>query len=147
MGTVKFSISKTVWTDWPALAVSVGIPILWVIHFAFPLLRSGAESSPPVAIAIVGTGLCAIILAWRIHRVFRLFAAGRTAPATITRVKIVRDRGRLEFAFEHEGELVRSWTPVHKNKAVLALEPGDVVETLFDPNNPTTAIVTHLYVS
>lgn len=70
---------------------------------------------------------------------------GRTAAGEITRLSITRDRGRLEFAFECKGRLIRSWTPVHKNRAVLALQPGVIVDVLYDPACPRRAIVKHLY--
>ena len=144
---MKFSIARTLCTDWPALAAWIGVPMFWIIHFLFPRIRPGVNDPPPIAIAVSATLLCAAVLLWRFHRVSRLFKLGRTAPGTITRLSIARDRGRLEFAFEHGGEMIFSWTPVHKHKAILALQPGDSVEVLFDPEKPTTAIVKHLYTS
>ncbi len=142
---MSFSIRRFIWTDWPALGAAVGIPIFWAIHVAFPYLRQGAQSSPSVILPVVATGGLAAVVLWRIRRVSHLFAVGRVAAARIILLSISRDRGRLEFAFEHEGHLVRSWTPVHKCKAVLALQQGDIVEALFDPARPTHAIIRHLY--
>lgn len=142
---MSFSIRKAIWTDWPALAAAVGIPIFWGIHIAFPYLRPGTQSSPPIILPIVATVGLAILLLWRIRRISNLFAAGRTAVAQVLLLSISRDRGRVEFAFEHQGQLVRSWSPVHKCKPVLALKQGDVVEVLFDPARPTHAIIKHLY--
>ena len=145
LGGMSFSIRKSIWTDWPALAAAVGVPIFWGIHFAFPYLRPGAQSSRPVILPIIATAGLAVVLLWRVRRISNLFATGRTAAAKILRLSISRDRGRLEFEFEHQGQLVRSWSPVHKCKAVLALKQGDVVEALFDPARPTHAIIRHLY--
>ena len=66
--------------------------------------------------------------------------------ATITKLAIVRDRGRLEIEYEVEGRRHESWTPVHKNKRVMALEPGKPVAALVDPARPDRAIVRDLYV-
>ena len=142
---LSFSISNTLRTDWPALAAAIAIPVFWLIHFTFPYLRPQSEGSPPVAIAASATVLFAALLTWRLRRVARLFAKGSAAPGRVTRIAIARDRGRLEFEFEHEGQLVNSWTPIHKSKAVLKLCPGETVDVLFDPDEPTTAIVKHLY--
>ena len=144
---MSFSIVRTLRTDWPALAASIGLPMFWSIHFLFPHIQPGVNDPPSIAIAVSATLLCTGVLLWRFHRVARLFKLGRTAPGTITRLSIARERGRLEFAFEYEGEMIFSWTPIHKHKAVLALQPGDSVEVLFDPGKPTTAIVKHLYTS
>ena len=142
---MQFSVRKTIQTDWPGLAAFVGIPIIWTVHFAFPYLRPDSNVSHSVLFP-ASISLClAVLLFWRLRRIAHLFASGRLASAEITRLSISRDRGRLEFAFEHQGQLVHSWTPVHKTKSVLALQPGARVEALFDPARPTHAIVKRLY--
>ena len=143
---MEFSLPKTIWVDWPALAAGIGIPVIWSIHVASAYVTwipAGAPIQLPTTITL---GLVAVLV-WRLWRVARLFARGRTAPGEITGLQIVRDRGRLKFVFEHQGQPVESWTPVHKSKAVLALRPGQPVEVLFDPDNPGRAIVKHLYQS
>jgi hypothetical protein len=64
----------------------------------------------------------------------------------IQSVRIVRDRGRLEFVYELNGQAVKSWTPIHKSKRVLELRPLQEVDVLVDPARPKDAIVAHLYV-
>ena len=141
---MKYSLRKTISTDWPALAASWGIPIIWAIHFGFPYLRPTAL---PLSLWFPTSISVALItwLVWRISRVARLFAHGRLASGQVTRLSIVKDRGRLEFTFEHQGKLICTWTPIHKTKAVLSLAPGAIVEVLFDTSHPTRAIVKHLY--
>lgn len=141
---MKFSPLRTIWVDWPALAASIGIPVIWAIHVGSAYVTwipAGAPIQLPTAITL---GLVAALV-WRLWRVARLFARGRTAPGEITGLKFVRDRGRLMFVFQHEGKSVHSWTPVHKSKAVMALQPGQAVDVLFDPDRPIRAIVRHLY--
>lgn len=143
---MKFSLLRTIWVDWPALAVSIGIPVIWAIHFASAYVTWIPAGAPVLLPTAITLGLAAA-LAWRLWRVARLCARGRTAPGEITGLQIVKDRGRLKFVFEHQGQPVESWTPVHKSKAVLALQPGQEVEVLFDPDRPGRAIVKHLYQS
>lgn len=141
---MKYSLRKVISTDWPTLAATLGIPIIWAMHFGFLYLRPTVLPLPiwfPVAIS---AGLIAWLV-WRIRRVARLFAHGQVISGRVTYLSIAKDRGRLEFAFEYQGKLISTWTPVHKTKAVLALAPGAMVEVLFDTSHPTRAIVKHLY--
>ena len=142
----QFSPVKVIWNDWPALALSVSVPVTWAIHWGFPFLSRG--SGPlPIWFPICATVICTTMLLWRISRMHWFFTHGKVTEGVITDVRIVKDRGRLEFAFEFEGVLVRAWMPVHKSKEVQAFAPGDQVELLFDENNPTRAIVKKLFCS
>ncbi|MFP5402497.1 MAG: hypothetical protein ACLGH1_11190 [Gammaproteobacteria bacterium] len=141
---MKISLRKVFSTDWPALAASVGIPIIWVIHFVFPHLQ---ESALPLSLwfPVSLSGALIFWLFWRIGRVAKLFAHGQLAVGRITHLRLAKDRGRLEFEFEYQGKPISTWSPVHQTKAVLSLTPGTVVEVLFDTSRPTRAIVRHLY--
>jgi len=141
---MKYSLRKILSTDWPALAASFGIPIIWVIHFVFPHLQ---QSALPLSLWFPASISAALIiwLIWRISRVARLFAHGQIATGQVTDLTLAKDRGRLEFAFEYQGKQVSTWMPIHQTKAVLSLTPGTTVEVLFDKNYPTRAIVKHLY--
>jgi hypothetical protein len=44
------------------------------------------------------------------------------------------------------GRPYATWTPVHKNRQVLALHPNQEIDILVDASRPTKAIVRHLYV-
>lgn len=141
---MKFSYRKVIWNDWPALAASIAVPITWIIHFAIPLLQRSVVPFPLWFSVSVSAALVAVLV-WRIRRVSRLFARGARAGGVITRVLIAKDRGRLEFVFEHNGRRVYAWMPVHKTRVVLALTPGDPVDVLFDEAKPNRAIVRKLY--
>ena len=141
---MKYSLSKVLSTDWPALAASFGIPIIWAIHFVFPHLRQAAFPLPLWLPAGISAALI-IWLVWRISRIARLFAHGQLATGQVTDLILAKDRGRLEFAFEYQGKRVSTWIPIHQTKAVLSLTPGTTVEVLFDKNHPARAIVKHLY--
>jgi len=143
---MRFSLHKAISTDWPALAAAVFIPMSWLIWGLFPYLRStsnGVSLWIPVSI----TSAAVLVLIWRLQRIRSLLTNGRSAPARITGLYISKDRGRLEFAFEHNGQLIQSRTFIHRTKAVLALQPGALVEVVFDPDRPKRAIVKHLYLA
>lgn len=141
---MKSSLHKILSTDWPALTASLGVPIIWAIHFGFPYLRQTALPLPlwlPVTISVA----LIIWLVWRISRIAKLFAHGQLTVGKVTDLRIAKDRGRLEFEFEYQGKSISTWSPIHKTKAVLSLTPGTGIEVLFDKNCPTRAIVKHLY--
>lgn len=141
---MRYSQLKIVWNDWPALALSIAVPITWIVHFGFPYFQREAASFPLWHPAGVSVTLIALLL-WRIGRVHWFFSHGASAVGVITDLRIVKDRGRLEFEFDVEGKRVRSWMSIHKTKAVLSLSPGDCVDLLFDETKPTRAIVKSLY--
>ena len=145
---MKPRVSRIIWTDWPALLCLLLIPGIWIIGAAYPLINSSAKfgSVEILSVAVPISLVAALVFAWRVRRVFRLFAHGRRIRAVIRVVRIVRDRGRLEFAYELDGQTVESWTPIHKNKQVLELRPQQEVDVLVDPAKPKDAIVAHLYV-
>ena len=141
---MRYSFLKIVWNDWPALAFSIAVPMTWIIHCSFPYLNRGT-GPVPLWFPVGGTVICIVVLLWRIGRIHWFFAHGNSAVAVITDLRIVKDRGRLEFAFEVTGSRVRTWMPIHKTRAVLSLSPGDRVDVLFDSSKPTRAIVKCLY--
>jgi len=141
---MRFSVRNVVWNDWPALATVIAVAMTWIIHFGLPYLQRRAAPLPmwlPGGLSVVLVAL----LAWRIGRVRWLFAHGASAVGVVTDLWIAKDRGRLEFVFEIDGERVRSWMPIHRTKAVLSLSPGDRVDLLFDPGRPKRAIVKRLF--
>jgi len=133
--------------DWPALFFFISIPGIWMIGYLFPFVRQGARfgSFEMLVIALPISLLACGILCWRIHRIHRLFSRGEKARGYITRIHLARDRGRIEFMYERDGRSHTCWTPVHQNRAVLALQIGQEVDLLVDPARPTRAIIRHLY--
>jgi len=145
---MKPRVSRIIWTDWPALACAVMIPVVWLIGAAYPLINSSARfgRAELLSVAVPISLVALLMLAWRINRVFRLFSHGRRIRGVIQAIRIVRDRGRLEFAYELDGQSVVTWTPIHRSKRVLELRRLQEVEVLVDPARPKDAIVAQLYV-
>ncbi|HYV65380.1 MAG TPA: hypothetical protein VE964_04000 [Myxococcales bacterium] len=137
------SIHRIIWVDWPALFAASGIPIAWLIGFIFPYIRRGAQ--PRIAVAGALTTICIAVVASRVLRIQRLFRLGTTTQGRITALRLAKDRGRIECAYEVEGRRFESWSPVHKTRAVLSLEVGEVVEILVDKERPLRAVVKRLY--
>lgn len=141
---MKFDPLKVIWNDWPALASSIAVPIVWAIQVGFPYLRRDSAALPLWFPLVASVALVAVLL-WRIGRVGWLFSHGASAVGVITDLAIAKDRGLLKFHFDTGGTRVRAWMPIHRTRAVLSLSPGDRVEVLFDGNRPKRAIVRSLY--
>lgn len=144
---MKPRLSRIILTDWPALFLLIGIPGIWLCGFAFPFVRRGAQfgAFEMLTVALPISVLAAALFLWRVFRIRYLFARGEPAPAYITRIRLARDRGRIDFLYEFAGQNYESWTPVHQNRAVLALREHQQVEILVDPAHPSRAIIHHLY--
>ncbi len=144
---MKPSVRAIIWNDWPALAGAVGIPIVWAIFMALPILKYQDQDAfsffVPFA-AIVSLALGGLLL-WRVKRIIYLFEHGIEVPGQVAWLQIVRDRGRLEFQYEFNGELIQAWVPVHKSKRVMSFTVGQAVRVLLHPIT-STAIVKDLYV-
>ena len=145
---MKPSILRIIWTDWPALFATWGIPISWLIYFIFPYIRKGVKPHGLylVAFAVSASAVFITMSAWRVIRIRRLFRLGEITKGRITALWFAKDRGRLEYAYEINGQRFNSWSPVHKTKSVLSLKVGEVVEILVDKKRPLRAIVKRLYV-
>ena len=143
LGSMKYSIARTISTDWPSLAAAIGIPIIWAIHFLFPFLGKAERLSVMFPLGI--SAFLLVVLCWRVQRVAQLFSSGLLIPGHVIRLSVAKDRGRLEFCFDFDGRRIHTWTPVHTTKAVLALQPGSPIEVLADRKQPRRAIVKCLY--
>lgn len=140
------SPTAIIWNDWPALASFVAIPIMWVIYFLFPLLKPGASIGGLfLLVPAISTLLLLSSLIWRIMRINKLFEAGIEVPGEIIGLSIIRDRGRLEYAYEWRDGMLFSWIPVHKTKRVLGFSKRKKVHVLVDPTDPKKSVVRELF--
>ena len=145
---MKPHLKKILLADWPALFCSISIPGIWVIGLIFPFLRQGATFGRVeiLSIALPLSLIAAGFLLWRVTRIQTLFSRGAAVRGNITRIRLVRDRGRVEFRYEFNGERLQSWMPVHQSPEVLALRESQEVDLLVDTTRPRRAIIRHLFV-
>jgi hypothetical protein len=145
---MKPRLKKILLADWPALFCFIAIPGIWVIGLIFPFLRQGARFGrvEMITIALPLSLIVGGFLLWRVKRIQALFGRGAAVRGTITRIRLVRDRGRVEFRYEFNGERLQSWMPVHQSPEVLALRESQEVDLLVDTTRPRRAIIRHLFV-
>ncbi len=144
---MKASLRAILWNDWPALAFWLGIPIMWVIYFAFPMINGSKPLSGSYAVflPVVSTALLVGLLAWRVLRVRALFERGVEVPGEIRGVLIARDRGRLEYTYQWGEETLVAWSPVHKTERVLGFSFRQPVRVLVDASDPKKSVVRELF--
>lgn len=144
------SISRIIRTDWPALAAAWGAPMILAITWIHPVFFRPANPAESRYWLLLHLGVpfacaCVAVLLWRIGRILRLFRRGVPAAGTVTALRLSKDRGRLEFSYEVNGTLHEAWQPVQQSADVLALEPGQEVAVLVSPDDPSVAIIRHLF--
>lgn len=143
---MKPSIRAILWNDWPALACWIGVPIVWVVAFSFPLFhRNAPDLDGLVVFSVIAMALLLGCLSWRLYRVFRLFKWAVVVPGSVISVSIAKDRGRLDYAYSYRDESFYSWCPVHKTARVLSFSRGQEIRVLIDPNAPKQSVVVELF--
>jgi hypothetical protein len=95
--------------------------------------------------ALLLTILCPLLLAIRLRKIRRIFREGREAAGRVVFFRQFRDRGRIEFEFEHEGGVVRAANPVHLSHAVRLINVGQNVTVVYLPHNPKTALIKEIF--
>ena len=142
---MTFSTSKVILTDYQSAMAATVCSATWVYAF----LDQGILHSPAAIIfLIIVTGPLLPLLIWRIRRVSRLCSSGRAVEARIVRIwrgGYIRGATEIDFAFEHEGECIRTEMFLMGWKSVLALKRGQTVEVLYDPMHPKRAIVKQFF--
>jgi hypothetical protein len=141
---MKPSILKIIWTDWLALFSAVAIPVVWIIHIAFPHLKKGATA--PIEIGIVLSILASISLIWRILRIQNFFGSGILTKGIFEEFIIVKDRGRFVYFYTIDGRDYHSWCAVHKTKKVRSFITGQEIEVFYQKSNHARSIVKDLFV-
>ena len=145
--SMKPSLRAIIWNDWPALACSIGAPKIWAIFLVYALVQRPLAPDPYfVFLSAISTAALLGVIAWRIWRIYDMFARGIELPGQITFIRLAKDWGRLQYAYQFGGNPASSWSPVHQTQRVLSLQVGQQVQVLVDPMNPGRAILKELYV-
>ena len=155
----SISVKRTILNDYAAFHLALTGPIFLVLSIAggvFGFLpevkRPGSiPVTPETAVfgAVVSLVLTVVLLFFlfrRIARIRRIIQTGQRVEGGITSVTFFKDRGRVNFRYPVNGEVIEGGAPIMKNATTLQLIPGTVVELALDPEDPSRAIVVELYV-
>lgn len=86
------------------------------------------------------------IAAWRIWRVYDIFANSTEAPAVIERVSVLRSTIRIDYRYTYLGKQYRRGAYVVNIKKTRAIQPGTQITVLIDARNPNRVLIRDLYV-
>lgn len=156
------SLKTITFTDYWSMLLFL-VPILFAV-FAGGLVLTGkmdlaAVSSrllayPPsewgregifLAITLLIIVLGPPLLALRIRKIRGVFKNGRETSGEVVFFRQFRDRGRLEFEFDHERETIRAANPVHLSRAVRAMHVGKTVTVVYLPETPKSAYIREIF--
>lgn len=68
-----------------------------------------------------------LLLGLRIRKIRRVFLNGMDTEGQVVFFRRFRDRGRIEFEFDHEGEIVHAANPVHLSRVVRSIYVGQTI--------------------
>jgi hypothetical protein len=142
--------------DYIALLAALIPGVLWVMYIAiayfgfFPGLRGrdplGSSDAPFFFYGAILTTVVGLpILAARVRAIRALYARGVEVTGRVTNVWFVRDRGRVEYAYEYQGQAYQSGRAIPKSGRTEGLKPGFDVAIIVDPTKPERALVRDLY--
>lgn len=154
---MKPSLQKIIWSDYLTL-VSVLFPIiLWLIYldsittqFSHMLSSKTDEPIDPaifIWIAVGGSATFIPILLYRVSAIYKHFTDSEIVEGTITMIRIIKDRGRVEYSYHYSGQTYHTGNAIHKNKFTKSLREGDHVDLAVSRSNPSKALIKEMYVS
>jgi hypothetical protein len=122
-----------------------GAPVVTWVLYLLALAFKPQHASLALGAAVVVTLLSwpAAWMRWRALQ--RLFTQGQPCEAQITSVWLSGDRGRVEFSYQFQGKLYQSGMALHRSARAEALEQGETVTLLVDPDQPQKAILPQLF--
>ncbi len=112
--------------------------------------RGGGSVDPETATALFAasallTVILFLLLFWRISRLKRILRTGPRAKALVTGIGFVKDRGRIEFRYVHDGRQHDTGCAIMKNATTQALTKGTQIEVAIDPAKPGKALIIELF--
>jgi hypothetical protein len=100
-----------------------------------------------VSLAAVALVVSAPVLFVRSRVIREAFASGRAASGVIDSLRFVKDRGRVEYRYEQNGQAYRSGNAIMKNRRTRSLARGQTVTVYVHPSNPERAYLEEIYLA
>ena len=154
----KVSTGRILKNDYPSLLMLICIGVIWVAAigggiFGFlPKRRGGGTvevDSTMMMILIVVAVIVTLMLGWlaakRIDDIKRVIRVGPEVKGHIQSITFFKDRGRVEYEYQHKGQTYQSGNAIWKNRKTTRLQNGDEITLIVDPKNPSRAFIASLY--
>ena len=151
------SLFRIIYIDYTAFLTAMFPLVVWVIYALLIYLKviPGLGERDPLTstdapfffgLAVVATLIGLPLLVWRIRTIQAVFARGVEVRAQITSASFYRDRGRVNYIYDYQGQTYESGNGVMKTRRTQYLEPGHEVILVVAPENPKKAFIRELYV-
>jgi len=153
--TQQLSIRRVLKRDWPSCVCSVFLVLWWSIALAAYLLAAlGYPEDRDVWLlahlmgvgGLGSTALLGAVIVRRVHIIRQVFGRGEVVQGEVLRVgENSEDVGHAVVAYHYQGRqyLVRNVTEGAVGRG--GLTPGDPVDIMLDPSNPSRAFIAKLY--
>lgn len=97
-------------------------------------------------IVAAATPVAGWLVARRITGIRRVVEHGPACAGTVTGIWFMKDRGRVEYEYQFEGQTYQAGNAIMKSRQTEAIRTGDAVELIVDPSRPSRAFLSSLYV-
>jgi len=146
------SVTRLIWTDYPAFYASLVPLVAWIIYIAWipdwrgqgPVVKPEARSLFLTLILLASAGGISVLISriWLFQRVFR---SGALVKGKISQVELRRDHGRVEYAYIFDHKEYFCSVAVHRTAKTKKLEVGEHVVLIVDRAKPSRAFIQDLY--
>jgi hypothetical protein len=107
----------------------------------------GREGIPLfLSMATVVTALALPLFSWRVGIIWSTLLRGTEVPGQIVSVFFFRDRGRVEYTYEFQGQAFRRGNGIMKTRQTEILETNSRIVLAVDPEYPKRAFIRDLYI-
>lgn len=150
--------SRILKNDYPSLLMLMFIGIMWVLAIGggvlgfLPKRRGGGTVEVDstmmmvmIAIAVVVTVVFGWLSSKRIRDIKRIVNTGSEVIGRIQSIGFIKDRGRVEYDYVHDGKSYHAGNAIWKNRETTELREGDEIRLIVDPEKPTRAFIASLY--
>lgn len=150
------SIFRIIQSDYTAGLAVMAPLVMWGMYIAteyfgfFPGMGgrnplTGEDASFFLILGIITTLIFIPLLIWRVRSFQIIFSRGIEVSSHITNIRFNRDRGRVEYTYTYQGQIYQAGNSIHKTKRTKALQQGDEVALMVDPDNPKQSLIRDLY--
>jgi hypothetical protein len=154
------TILKTDWASFLSFlapVVFIGLYIALIVFGKIPDVRAlkragqirwiGADEAHFFLYGAILLAFVGVIVFWRRYTsIDRAFTRGTERPGVVVFVRQFKDRGRVEYEYEVEGQKYRAGNAIHLTKAARQLKEGDSVSVFVDPRKPARGFIRELYI-
>ena len=137
----KVSFFKILYHDYAAFGTFIG-PIIGMIAVTYGFIMEDKVAW------MIGSGLIVVLgslFLFRLSIIYRLLREGEEVQGVIVGKWYYRDRGRINYSYKYQGEMISSGWAIMRNKVNRQIEKDMKVTVLLNPNKPKQSIILSVF--